>query len=200
MSSNPLTQLVDSYLDLRWNMDPVEATAAGVTEYDSRLGAHGAEEIDQNLAALKSMSAALEECEVESLDDEIDRTAVLDDVRVAIHRLEKEQPQVRNPTFWVSHVLEGLYLLLLSRDRTPEQRELATFERLKAIPGYLDTARATLLECPRVFVETAGEVVQRATSLFDELSYEFDPGQGEFAQACSDAATAVLSFGDYLRE
>ena len=99
MSSNPLTQLVDSYLDLRWNMDPVEATAAGVTEYDSRLGAHGAEEIDQYLAALKSMSAALEECEVESLDDEIDRTAVLDDVRVAIHRFEKEQPQVRNPTF-----------------------------------------------------------------------------------------------------
>ena len=200
MSSDSLTQLVDSYLDLRWNMDPVEATAAGVTEYDSKLGAHGADEIRQYLAALKSMTGALEECEVESLDDEIDRTAVLDDVRVAIHRFEKEQLHVRNPTFWVSHLLEGLYLLLLSRDRTLEHRERATFERLKAIPGYLDTARAMLQECPRVFVETAGEVVQRATSLFDELSYEFDPGQGEFAQACDGAAAALTSFGDYVKE
>ncbi len=200
MNSDPLAKLVDSYLDLRWNMDPVEATAAGVTEYDSKLGAHGADEIRQYLAALKSMTAALEECDVESLDDEIDRTAVLDDVRMAIHRFEVEQPQVRNPTFWVSHVLEGLYLLLLARDRTDESRALAILERLKAIPGYLDTARATLRECPRVFVETAGEVVQRATSLFDELSYEFDPGSGEFAERCEDAAAALAGFGDYLKE
>ena len=195
-----LEPLVESYLDLRWNLDPVEATAAGVTGHDNRLGAHGSDEIRQYVAALKSVTGALEECEVDSLDDEIDRTAVLDDARVTIHRFEKEQPHVRNPTFWVSHVLEGLHLLLLHSHRPREHTEFALTERLRAVPGYFDTARATLRDCPEVFVETATDMVRCGAPLFARLTAEFAPDDGEFAEACDAASEALESFGTFLAD
>jgi uncharacterized protein (DUF885 family) len=195
-----LEPLVESYLDLRWNLDPVEATAAGVTGHDHRLGAHGTDEIRQYVAALKSITGALEECDVDSLDDEIDRTAVLDDARVAIHQFEKEQPHVRNPTFWVSHVLEGLHLLLLHSDRPREHTEFALTQRLNAVAGYLDAARGTLRDCPEVFAQTALDMVRCGTPLFGSLTAEFAPDDGEFAEACDGAAEALSSFGTFLAD
>jgi uncharacterized protein (DUF885 family) len=195
-----LSRLVDSYLDLRWNFDPVDATAEGVVEHDRRLGSYGADDIRRYLAAFKSMAGALEEDELDSLDDEIDRTALLNDVRVTIHCFEREQPHVRNPTFWVSHLLQGLHFLLAAKDRSQEHLAGAVHERLRTVPGFLEAARETLRDCPRVFVETAIRVVERATPLFDELARQLAPDDEEFGVACLDAATALTSFGGYLED
>ncbi len=87
-----LAGLVASYLDLKWNIDPVAATLAGLTEHDHRLGRYSEEDTRQHVAALKSMGAALEDVSVSTLDDEIDRTALLNELRVAVQRLTKERP------------------------------------------------------------------------------------------------------------
>ena len=44
---------------------------------------------------IKSLGSSLEECEVESLEDEIDRTALLCQIRTTIHRFEDEEPHTR---------------------------------------------------------------------------------------------------------
>ena len=110
--SSGLAGIVDSYLDLLWSLDPVAATGAGVHEHDHRLGTHGEEDVRRYVAALKSIGNSLEGAAVESLADEVDRTALLGAVRFTVHRYEQEKPHVRNPTFWISHVFDGLYLLL----------------------------------------------------------------------------------------
>ena len=195
------TNIVDSYLDLRWNLDPVAATAAGVIEHDHRLGTHGEDEIRQYLAALKSVASGIEEAEPEGLQGEIDRTALLDDARCMIHWLDQEQPHVRNPTFWISHVLDGLFQLLVLRDRTQEHRANTAAARIRSVPGYLEQAKATLRDCPSVFVETGINVVAQGGALIGEVRRQLAPlDDDQFLDACDDATTALHEFGQYLRD
>lgn len=182
-------------------MDPVAATAAGVAEYDHRLGTHGTDDVRRYLAALKSLSGSLEECSAEMLQDEIDRTALLGDVRLRIHRFEREQPHVRNPVFWVAHLLEGLYLILASHDRSHEHRARTAAARVRATPEYLETAKGTLRDCPWVFVETAVQMAERGGAVIDQVARELVPSDdGGFEAACDEAATALEAFGSYLRD
>ena len=69
-----------SFFDLHWHLDPVAATQAGVAGYDGRYGRFSPDALAPHLAALKSLAAALEEATVQGLDEEIDRTALLNDI------------------------------------------------------------------------------------------------------------------------
>ena len=72
---------MSGYLDLRWRLNPVEATYHNVTEFDGMFAAYDAESVGEQLAALVSYENAIEEAEAETLADEIDRTAVLHSLR-----------------------------------------------------------------------------------------------------------------------
>ena len=143
-ASSEFQQLVNSSLDLKWHLNPVDATAAGLAQYDHRLGSFSPDDVRQHAAALKAMANALEACQADSLDDEIDRTALLNDIRTTVHRMEREKPHVRNPGFWTAHALDGLYLLLALTDRSAEQRTSAAVERLRAFPEYFDQGVPTI--------------------------------------------------------
>ena len=168
--------LVRSYLDLRWQLDPVAATQAGVNTHDARLGAYAKPQIKVTLAALKAMAAAFEYGETSSLEEEIEQTAVLNDLRVSISRFEQERPQERNPEFHVSHLYDGLFSLLLRSDRPVEQRGLALAGRLRETPRFLRDARATLTRPAQVFTETALAVAAGGRALFSEVIPEFAAG------------------------
>ena len=199
-ASPPFNELIDSYLDLRWNMDPVAATAAGLKRHDHRLGAFGTEDVRQYLAALKSLGGALEECDVGSLEEEIDRTALLDELRFTTYRFEQEQPHVTNPTFWLAHALDGLYFMLALTDRTLDERREAAASRIREFPRFLGLAAATLRDCPLVFVETAVQVAAQSLPLLAEVERELAPADGgDFAAACEDARTAMIEFSDHLQ-
>ena len=187
--------LVRSYLDLKWQIDPVEASFAGLHEHDGRLGMYRGDDVKGYLAALKSVGGAIEACHPSSLEDEIDRTALLGDLRVTVHRFERELPHCRNPEFWVSHLLEGLYVLLAVRDRTPEHRLRAARRRLRDVPGFLRAARQTLADCPAVFVDTARQVVATARPLVDQVRQELaPPDDAEFDAECEAALVALAEF------
>jgi len=194
-----LSQLVDSYFDLKWQMDPVEATGAGVSAHDHRLGAFDEQSISEYLAALKSIAGALEACEVETLDDEIDRTALLNDVRVTVHRFEVEKPHERDPVFWATHALEGLYLLLAVRDRSREHRARAAAERVRVLPRFLEVGAEMLSDCPPVFIDIGAEVARAGAKLVQQVVEELDPGDDdEFPAACAEAEQALGLFADLL--
>jgi len=194
-----LSQLVESYFDLKWQMDPVEGTGAGVSAQDHRLGAYDTYSIREYLAALKSVAGALEGCDVEALEDEIDRTAVLNDVRVTIHRFEVERPHEHDPAFWATHALEGIYLLLALRDRPLEHRATAAAERVKALPQFLEMAAETLRDCPSVFIDTGVEVARAGARLVRQVADELAPdGDADFPSACSEAERSLGIFADLL--
>ena len=116
-------ELCRSFLDLWWHFDPAAATAAGAPGQDGRLGTFDPEAIRGHVAALRSIAGAVEDLEIEEVTDEIDRTALLDHIRVLLFRLEKEHPHRTNPVFWIEHACRAFDGLLL---RSPSDPAAAT--------------------------------------------------------------------------
>ena len=159
-----------SFFDLYWHMDPVAATQAGVPGHDDRYGRFSAGALAPHLAALKSIATALEGVNAADLQEEIDRTALLNEIRVMLRRYEKLKPQAKNPEFWLSHLLGGLHHLLLSADRTPAEKAVAAIGRLEDIPGFLEDLKTALDEPVRVFVETAVRMTDGGRMLIQEMA------------------------------
>ncbi|MBI3983157.1 MAG: DUF885 domain-containing protein [Gemmatimonadetes bacterium] len=194
-----LTDLTASYLDVRWHLDPVDATAAGVAEHDHRLGRYTVEDVRQHVAALRALGAAVEEAEPAALEDEIDRTALLNEIRVAVHRFSVERVHVTNPGFWLNHALEGLYFLLERRDRPLEHRAKAAAGRLAEFPAFFEGARATLRQCPGVFVDTALKVVAGAETVLEEVRRHLQPpNDSTFDETHARAGEALRDFRRFL--
>lgn len=141
-----LAQLAQSYFDLRWHLDPVVA---------NRFGRFAGEALRPHLAALKALTGALEELEPPALDDEIDRTALLNDARVVLYRYESEQVFARDPTQWVKRLIDGFSVL--------GEAEVIV-GRLGDVPAFLDDARAALVEPVGLFAETALELLPEAVA------------------------------------
>jgi len=198
--SPALDQLTESYVDIRWNLDPVEGSGAGRASDDRRLGSFTEESVRQHVAALRSLMLAVEELPVDDLDDEIDRTALLYDIRVAEHRFRREQPHRRDPGLWAGHVLEGLYQLLVARDRDAATLARSATERLGAVPAFLDDARATLTGCPRVLTEGALAAVRPGIGLVDEVARALAaPAEAQdLAAAAAGARDALARFESHL--
>jgi len=185
-----------SFFDLYWHMDPVAATQAGVAGHDDRYGRFSAAALAPHLAALKSIATALEGVNATDLEEEIDRTALLNEVRVAIRRFETLKPQSKNPEFWLSHLLGGLHHLLLSADRTPAEKAAAAVGRLEDIPAFLDDLKATLEEPVRVFVETAQRMTEGGRQLVQEMGASLGaqaPMHAARLKAAAEAAREALT-------
>ena len=195
--------LCRSYLDLKYHFDPAAASSAGLVSHDARLGRFDAETTREHLSALRAVAGAIEELESDDLQAEIDRTALLGEIRSSAFRLEHERPHVRNPAFWLSHVFQGLYAILSRRNGAIAARAPAALERLRAIPDFLATARDTLDEPPAVFVDTAlgmlgggGELVVQLVAALDS---EVPEHRADFQDAAGKALEALKRFGTALR-
>ncbi len=172
--------------------------------HDARLGRFDAEVVREHLAGLRAIAAAVEELETEGLQSEIDRTGLLGEIRNNVFRLEHEQPHIRNPGFWLTHVFQGLYAILARHDEAAGGRAPAALERLKSLPRFLDEGRATLREPPSVFIDSAlgmlgggGELV---VQLVATLGTEAPALQGELQAAAGQGLEALKRFGTALRD
>ncbi len=197
-------ELVRSWLDLKWQLDPVAATMAGVGAlHDARLGNYRRPDIRAMVAALKSMSGAFEAVEMDGVQDEIDLTAILNDLRVTIRRFEKEKPHETNPEFHLTHLLGGLFALLMRSEEPAAERGRALAGRLRETPRFLDDAEAALTRPAKVFTETALSVAQGGMSLLKEAIPQFAAGlpvaeRQEIEEAIGPARDALRDFTDYV--
>ena len=99
MAVGAFRELERSYFDLRWHLDPVAATLAGRSTHDDRFGRYSPTFLAPHLAALKAMATAVEEVSVDGLQTEIDRTALLNDIRVyhlAVRDTIARRPRIPN--------------------------------------------------------------------------------------------------------
>jgi uncharacterized protein (DUF885 family) len=196
MAVGAFREIERSYFDLRWHLDPVAATQAGVKAYDDHYGRFSPAALAPHLAALKAIASALEEADTDDLEDEIDRTALLNEIRVTLRRFERERPQAKNPGFWLSHLLGGLHFLLGRADRTAPEKAAALAGRLEDVPKLLDDARATLVAPVRVFVETALRVNEGGLALVREVASAVSgvpPAAAQRLAAAAEGAAAALA-------
>jgi uncharacterized protein DUF885 len=196
---------MSGYLDLRWRLNPVEATYHGVTEFDGMFAAFDAESVREQLAALVSYENAIEEAESETLAEEIDRTAVLHSLRHDLLLLEKERKFAHDPSFHLVHAVNGIFLLLTRSGANPVERAAAVLARLQALPAFLETAGVALTQPDTVFIGMGEAMIPGAIALIqDGLD---DPtldlavlDELDLERARREAVESLESFGDALAE
>lgn len=195
--------LARSYLDLRWNFDPAAGTAAGDAASDARLGSFDDVSVRRQLAAYRAMAGAVEEMEIAGLQDEIDRTALLDDIRVSTFRFQHERPHVHDPAFWLSHLFGAYYGLIERAADETERRAAAALARLQATPDFLASAGATLRSQPPVMLGTGLTMLEGGADLPGMLATEFGrriPSMNDaLAAAAYEASAALAHFKTTLR-
>ncbi len=198
--TDPLTR---SYLDLRWNFDPAAGTAAGDATSDARLGTFDDVSVRRHLAAFRALAGAVEEMEIAGLQDEIDRTALLDDIRVSTFRFQHERPHVHDPAFWLSHLFGAYHGLIDRADDDPERRAAAALARLQATPEFVTTAISTLRSPPPVMLGTALTMLEGGASLPGLLAATFarrvPSASDALAAAAHEAAAALAHLKTTLR-
>lgn len=195
--------LARSYLDLRWNFDPAAGTAAGDAASDSRLGAFDDVSVRRQLAAFRAMAGAVEELEIADLQDEIDRTALLDDIRVTVFRFQHERPHVHDPAFWLSHLFGAYHGLIERAGPQAAHRASAALARLQATPEFLLSAAATLRSPPPVMLGTALTMLEGGADLPSGLAAAYAPQSPDLApslvEAAHEASAALAHFKTTLR-
>jgi uncharacterized protein DUF885 len=204
LTTSSIDDLCRSYLDLKYSFDPAGASSAGLGSADSRLGRFDPETTREHLSALRSISGAIEEHDSDDLQSEIDRTALLGEIRSTAYRLSQEEPHLRNPAFWLSHLFQALYSLLTRNNTDPGSLSPAVLARLADTPGFVDAALGTIDRPPSVFVDTAlamlpggGELITQVVGLFSGHAPEL---AGELKQAGEGALKALVEFGTALRD
>jgi uncharacterized protein (DUF885 family) len=199
--SDRLADVLEGYLDLRWRINPVEGTYVGRHEFDSELPHFDAATLREYTAAMRAYATSLEETEVESLDDEIDRTAALHAARHDLLALEREKPHARNPSHALLHALNGIHLLLVRESDDDAKRAASLLARIQSLPRFLDEAAAALTEPRSVFFDTARAMIIGGIALLrDGLGAAPLPGMDPMALAeARDAAVDALHrYGDAL--
>jgi hypothetical protein len=196
--------LCRSYLDLKYHFDPAAASGAGLVTHDSRLGSFDHETVRAHLAAVRALAAAAEELDAPELQDEIDRTGLLGELRSVGYRWEHERPHVRNPSYWLNHLFQAHYAVLARSADAEPGSAAAVVDRLEAVPAFLETARRTLDEPPPVFVDQAlimlgggGQLLVQVISQTGEKEPEF---RDRLQAAGEKALEALKHFGTSLRD
>jgi uncharacterized protein (DUF885 family) len=203
LASAPLAAVIDGYLELRWQLDPVAATAAGAHEHDDRWADRSVSAVRALGAALRSYTLSLEEESADSLDDEIDRTAALHSARHDLEQLEQWRPYARDPAWHLRHLLDGFYVLLLTLPHDPPRRTRSLLARLQSTPAYLEMATAALTDPAVVHVETARAMLPGALDIVRHgiPASPLDAGSlesGALDDALGTSVDALLAFGDWL--
>ncbi|MEO8295815.1 MAG: DUF885 domain-containing protein [Gemmatimonadota bacterium] len=192
-----------SYFDLRWHFNPAAATEAGVTGQNARLGDFDEDSMRAHMAAFRSMDFAIEALEVDDVDAEIDRTALLNEVRSTISRFEVEQPHVKNPAFWLSHLYQALYGLIDRQEAPADQTASDILARLRATPAFLAAAQDTIRDPAPILLDTATAMIDGGEDLITQMarfcqqvpSVEI----GEVDAAATEAEAALTRFGLALK-
>ncbi len=194
--------LCRSFLDLWYHFDPAAATRAGAPGQDDRLGAFDADSVRLHVAALRSIAGAVEDLDIEDTDDEIDRTGLLDHLRVLLFRFEHESPWRRNPALWVRHACDALDSLL-SRELPDAAVAAATLSRIRALPRFFADARETLRRPPLLLVEVAQAELDGLSTLVMAAAAQFatvwQALDDDGAVALDDADLAIDRMRDWLR-
>jgi hypothetical protein len=185
-------ELCRSYLDARWQFDPSAASVAGLTAHDGRLGRYDEAGVRELTAALRALAGAAEELDVNGQEEEIDRTALLDELRVAVFRFQHEQPHRHNPAFWLRHLLDGLHALA-ARPSVGGETAGAALARLREVPAFLDAARDTLKEPPRVLSDAALAMLGGGGELVVDVVQRFGTDTPELRPSLEEAGAGALA-------
>ncbi len=190
-----------AYVELICETFPLRATALGRHDHDYRLGEHSAAAIEAFGGRVRRLRGELQPVLVDA--DGVAARALDAALATELVEVEDEQQWRRNPEALVDATLSGCATLLLRDTVAVEERLAALRDRLLAIPAYLDGARRTWSDVPRLWSE-AGADTARSGAVF--LREDVPDGLGDASSALArsvraaavPAAEAFEALAEYL--
>lgn len=198
-----LTDLVGTYLDDRFALDPVRATIAGVHDHDHRLGDLSADGFAERQGFVATWLGRFDAVDPVGLAPaaEIDRDLLLADLRAEQALLAFERWR-RQPGLYSDLITRGAYYTLIREERPPAERLAAIAERLAQAPAALDAARTNLDPglVPPVWVEIAIETARAGASFVRSLpAFTSEGSLPALGTAATIAARELDAYADWLR-
>ncbi|MES2124418.1 MAG: hypothetical protein V4503_06985 [Gemmatimonadota bacterium] len=171
---SPLDELLASYLDLARHLDPLRHPFDAPDSIHHRLGRFDAPWLTAQVAALKSIANAVEDLdEVESLDDEVDRTMLINTIRTDIVDLEAlAGGDCFDGCRPLAHARHALYALM--DEEFDAESEAALRDRVTAIPDFLASLRDDRRTLPADLVELTRDAASQLLEALDEASEYLD--------------------------
>lgn len=179
------------YFDLKWEWNPVAASAAGLTQYDGKYGSMTTEHIVAQQVQLRELATALERAAVDNPADEIDRQALLGEIVSTLRVLEVDRLHQRSPDLWVGLILEGIYTLL--RDKRTD----ALGPRLRSIQSVITDARNTITDPVKLFAEAGLQSLYGGIELLEQVKKEVP---SHLTQTVQDALEDFTAFEGDLKQ
>jgi hypothetical protein len=152
------------------------------------------EEIERQVHQLTNLAAL-------NQDQDIDRRALLAQLRATRFELTELQTPFREPMFYAGYGTELDVSAYLKREYAPLPERLAAMRRqLAGYHGYLETARANLEPAlPRPNLEIAIEAVNGQVEYLEGEVRQAAAGDAATVQAIDRAATETRAFVDFLK-
>ncbi|HEY3933254.1 MAG TPA: hypothetical protein VGL65_01415 [Gemmatimonadales bacterium] len=150
-----LEPLLASYLDLARHIDPLRYPEHAPPECLHRLGRFDAVARRAHVAALRSVANAIEDLEtIDQLDDEVDRTMLLDAIRTDVAVAEAALGSATsNPMLPLAH-LDAALVGLMGED-FDARSEAALRDRVGAVPEFLASLREDARPAPPLIIAQA---------------------------------------------
>lgn len=199
------TALSEEFVELHFKHDPVAATLAGVHDYDHLLPNHSPEGMLARIAWLRDLDQRLVvgvDWKALPLEQRVDFGLLR--ARLAAMRADCEELRVHthNPVLYPQTALDGLFLLWTRRSLPAAERKEALLARMIAVPDYLKSARANLVQVPDVFLGVADEVNRSGPGFVDQVArslLESFPAERErIEHAAGRARIGFAQYQDFL--
>ncbi len=197
--------LSEEFVELFMKHYPVQATLAGIHDYDGRLPDDSPDGMRERIAWLKDfeqrLAAAVPVKEL-PLEQRMDYAQLR--ARIAAMRgdLEEIKSHQRNPALYPETALAGIFLLMARNFAPLEERKEAILARLLAVPDYLKAARANLVQVPDVYLGVASEITLSAPGFVDDVTrtlLKSFPGEAErIEHAGARARVGFLEYQEFM--
>jgi uncharacterized protein (DUF885 family) len=184
--------LSEEFVEVSLRKHPVDATRAGIHDYDSLLPDDSPEGFQDRATWLRSMEQRL----VASVPwgelptgQRVDYALMRSAIAAARADLEEIHAPARDPVRYPETAMTGVFLLVTRAFAPLEERKEAILARLMGIPDYLEAAQANLRQVPGLFVRIALEVNGCGPEIVRGLLRSF-PGEAERIEHAGDRARA----------
>ena len=182
--------------------EPIEATWAGVHDYDAEYPdvtldgfAHGQARAKAHLDTLRRWKP-----EELSQSDAIDWHMLVSKFEVQLRESEQLQNHNHSPSLYPNVAIDGIYSLL-ARDYTPLRDRLpALTSRLSKIPAIFAAARTNLQRAPEIWREIAIEETDGATEFLQQTVGHIAHEHAALQPVLDGAIAACEEYGRFLRE
>lgn len=168
------TALSEEFVEESLRLWPVEATAAGIHDYDHLLPDDTPDGFRARSAWLRDLEqrlAASVTWEELSTEHRVDYALLRSRISVLRAELEEIRTHARDPVACLRTALDGVALLVTRPFAPLEERREAIIGRLMAIPEYLAAAGAGLEQVPATWVELALEVTDGGPSFLNDVAH-----------------------------